>query len=139
MTICFSEIARMEIKPDTNAVRRSDPSPKVSIDPVSVNKILSCSRAWHDTLLADADNPGAQEMQTEAPATAFAVPGGHGVHDSFMAPPFEKVPAGQLPDGIDRPTELQYLPGEHGVQSAVEALPAEKEPIGQSPLATESP
>ena len=78
-------------------------------------------------------------MQAEAPPTALEVPCGHGVHDSVLAKPLENDATGQLPDGSDRPTELQYLPGKHGVQSAVEALPAEKEPNGQSPLATESP
>ena len=129
----------MEIKPDTNAARRSDPSPKVSIDPVRVITIFSCSSAWHDVLPAGADDPDAHGMQTEAPATALDVPRGQGVQDSFLAPPVEKDPDGQLPDGDTSPRELQCLPGEHGVQSAVEALPAEKEPNGQSPLATESP
>jgi hypothetical protein len=43
MTICFSEIARIEISPEKNAFRRSDPSPKVLMDPVRVNTIFSCS------------------------------------------------------------------------------------------------
>jgi hypothetical protein len=109
------------------------------MDPVSVNTIFSCSSAWHDVLPAGADDPDAQGMQAEAPATALEVLGGQGVQDSFFAPPVEKDPAGQSPDGSDRPTELQYFPGEHGVQSAVEALPAEKEPNEQSPLAAERP
>ena len=78
-------------------------------------------------------------MQTEAPVTAFEVPGGQVVHDSFVAPPVENDATGQSPDGNDRPAELQCLPGKHGVQSAVEALPAEKEPNGQSPLAAMRP
>ena len=129
----------METKPETNAVRRSDPSPKVSMDPVRVITIFSCSSAWHDVLPAGADDPDAQGMQAEAPATALEVLGGQGVQDSIFAPPVEYDPAGQFPDGDTSPRELQCLPGEHGVQSAVEALPAEKEPSGQSPLAAERP
>ena len=78
-------------------------------------------------------------MHAEAPLTALEVPGGHGVHDAFFAPPLENDAAGQLPVGDDKPTELQCLPGKQAVQSAVEALPAEKEPKGQSPLAAASP
>ena len=129
----------MEIKPDTKAVRRSNPSPKVSMDPVRVNTIFSCSSAWHDVLPAGADDPDAHGMQAEAPATALEVLGGQGVQDSIFAPPVAKDPAGQFPDGDASPRELQCLPGKHGVQSVVEALPAEKEPNGQSPLAAASP
>ncbi len=129
----------METKPDTKTVRRSDPSPKVPMDPVRVNTIFSCSSDWQDVLPAGADVPDAQGMQAEAPATALEVIGGQGVQDSMFAPPVEKDPAGQFPDGDTSPRELQCLPGKHGVQSAVEALPAEKEPNGQSPLAAVRP
>jgi hypothetical protein len=78
-------------------------------------------------------------MQTEAPVTAFEVPGGQVVHNSFVAPPVENEAAGQLPDGDTSPMELQYFPGGQAVQLAVEALPAEKEPNGQSPLAAVRP
>ncbi len=90
-------------------------------------------------LPAGADDPDAQGMQREAPAAALEVLGGQGVQDSIFAPPDEKDPAGQFPDGDASPRELQCLPGKHGVQSGVEALPAEKEPDGQSPLATARP
>ena len=43
MTICFSGTERICDKPVTNAARRSDPSPKVLMDPVRVNTIFSCS------------------------------------------------------------------------------------------------
>jgi hypothetical protein len=111
----------------------------VSMDPVRVNTIFSCSSAWHDVLPAGADDPDAQMMQAEAPATALEVLGGQGVQDSIFAPPVEKDPAGQFPDGDTSPRELQCLPGKHEMQSGVEALPAEKEPNGQSPLAAERP
>ena len=78
-------------------------------------------------------------MQTEAPVTAFEVPGGQVVHDSFVAPPVENDATGQSPDGNDRPAELQCLPGKHGVQSGVEIFPGENDPKGQSPLAVERP
>ncbi len=90
-------------------------------------------------LPAGAENLEAHGGHTEAPATALDVPGGHGVQNSFLAPPVEKEPAGQLPDGDDRPALLQCRPGKHGVQSGVEAFPGEKDPNGQSPLTDERP
>jgi hypothetical protein len=45
MTICFSGILRILAKPETNAVRLSDPSPNKLIDPVSFRIIVSCSSA----------------------------------------------------------------------------------------------
>jgi len=129
----------MAARPDTNAVRRSDPSPNESMDPVSLMMICACSSAWHNKLPAGAENPDAQGEQADALATALAVPGGHGVHDAFLAAPAEKEAAGQSPEGEDRPAELQCFPGEQGEQLDVEAMPGEKEPKGQSPLAAESP
>ena len=139
MTICFSRILRIAAKPETNAVRRSDPSPNVLIFPVSLKIIVACSSAWHDELPAGAENPDAQGVQTEAPETAVKVPGKHGVQDSFFEPPLENDAAGQLPEGANRPGELQCLPGEHGVQLDDEAFPEEKDPKGQSPLNVVSP
>ncbi len=101
--------------------------------------IRECSSAWHDELPAGAENPDAQGVQTEAPKIAVNVPGKHGVQDSFFEPPLENAPAGQLPEGANRPGELQYLPGEHGVQLDVEAVPEENDPTGHSPETTDSP
>ena len=101
--------------------------------------ICACSSAWHDELPAGAEKPDAQGAQAEAPETAVNVPGKHGVQDSVFEPPLENAPAGQLPEGDDRPGELQCLPGEHGVQLEVEAFHEEKDPKGQSPLNVESP
>ena len=97
----------MAAKPETNSVRRSDPSPNVLIDPVSLIMICACSSAWQDELPAGAENPDAQGEQKEAPATALKVPGKHWEHDSFLAPPAEKEAAEQLPEGDDRPAALQ--------------------------------
>ncbi len=90
-------------------------------------------------LPAGAENPEAHGGHTEAPETALNVPAGHGVQNSFLAPPVEKEAGGQLPDGDDRPVLLQCRPGKHGVQSGVEAFPGENDPNGQSPLAVASP
>ena len=129
----------MAAKPETNSVRRSDPSPNVLIDPVSLIMICACSSAWQDELPAGAENPDAQGEQKEAPATALNVPGKQGEQDSVFEPPLENDPVGQLPEGDDRPAALQCLPGEHGVQLGVDAFPAENDPNGQSPLTVESP
>ena len=75
--------------PDKNAVRRSDPSPNVLIDPVSFRIIAACSSAWHDELPAGAENPDEQGVHAEAPGTALNVPARQGVQDSFLAPPAE--------------------------------------------------
>ncbi len=96
--------------------------------------ICACSSAWQDELPAGAENPDLQGKQTEDPVTALNVPGKHGVHDSLLAPPIEYEATGQLPDGDDRPRELQYLPGEQGVQVDIEAFPGEKDPKGHLPL-----
>jgi len=76
----------MVAKPDMNAVRRSDPSPNVLMDPVSFRIIAACSSAWHDELPAWAENPDEQGAHAEAPRTALNVPGGHRVQDSVLAP-----------------------------------------------------
>ncbi len=79
----------MAANPETNAVRRSDPSPNVLIDPVSFRIIAACSSAWHDELPAEEKNPDAQGEHAEAPSTALNVPGGHWVQKLFLAPPAE--------------------------------------------------
>jgi hypothetical protein len=79
----------MAAKPETNAVRRSDPSPNVLMDPVSFRIIDACSSAWHDELPAGAENPDEQGAHAEAPRTALNVPAGHGVQESVLAPPAE--------------------------------------------------
>ncbi len=89
MIICVSAIFRIAAKPETNAIRRSDPSPNVWIDPVSLIMICACSSAWQDELPAGAENPDVQGKQTEDPVTALNVPGKHGVHDSLLAPSIE--------------------------------------------------
>ena len=85
----------MAAKPDTNSVRRPDPSPNVLIDPVSFRIIVACSSATHNARPAGTENPDAQGEQTEAPATALNVPGKQGEQDSVFEPPLENDPVGQ--------------------------------------------
>ena len=84
------------------------------------------------------------------------LPEGQAVQDGDAAPPEEKEPAEQFPEGADRPVLEQKAPAghaaqldwpdrgcsrpaEHGVQDGEDAPEAEKEPGGQTPSGAERP
>ena len=77
--------------------------------------------------------------ELDKPEALQNMPAGQGVHAVVDAPPAEKDPAPQSPDGSPSPVELQCLPAGQGTHSVLEAPIAENVPAPQAPDGAGSP
>ena len=126
---------RIAAKPGEHIVRRSDPSLRVLIYPVSFKTIVAFSSAWYDELPAGVDNPDEPGDHTEAPDTALHAPGGY----SYLEAPAKYEEAEQSQKGDETSEGLQCFPDKQGMQLEVEANFGGQDLKGEYPLAVESP
>ncbi len=135
-TICRSKMPSIDDKPEINKRRRSDPSKNVSIVPLKVMEMGSCSRAWQITLPDCETNPDGHDLHADSPEISPKKPAAHG--EQATAPIFEYDEALQSPVGKERETNEQYFPAGQGMHAEVAAPPAEYDPTTQSPLTAAS-
>ena len=135
-TICRSKMPSIDDKPEINKRRRSDPSKNVSIAPLKVMEMGSCSRGWQMTLPDCETNPDGHDLHADSPEASPKKPAAHG--KQATAPTFENDDALQSPEGKGRETNEQYFPAGQGMHAEVAAPPAEYDPTTQSPLTAAS-